>query len=503
MVRVRLYVRNTHFIVRIIDASLNHILDTIDEKLSTYTFMWDHRLKRNIMRKDKVYYTYVPHTKEYRYHINMLKDFILTVGHERVSKDEISIQYDREYHTLPIDLEMREGFVPREKQKKYIAALLDKSTGHNKLIDLRTGAGKGFVSIYTMLKLNMKTCILVLPQFMVKWEEELVEYVDMDYEDIYKVQGGDSLKTLMSLDKPHHSVFIFSVRTISNYIKSYIEDPTSYPVSPQDLFMHLGIGTLINDESHMQTHAIFTALMFFNPKRFIGLSATFDTNQRDLKRIYQLHFPDKYRISNLVKFENYIHTIAVRYKLQSLRNIQFKLPQGYNHNIFEQSIMRNSVLLKSYLELIHHYVKIGYYNRKQTGEKLLIYMASVRMCSIVTNYFNEIYEELDVRRYVEDDPYENILEADISVSTIGSAGTGLDIKKLLTVINTVSIKSLQANIQAQGRLREIPGREVRYYYIYSKDIPNQVKAHLDRHTATKKLTKTYYMTEHDKTINTY
>ena len=42
------------------------------------------------------------------------------------------------------------------------------------------------------------------------------------------------------------------------------------------------------------------------------------------------------------------------------------------------------------------------------------------------------YKDLSIGTYVESDSYESIMSNDVSVSTLGSASTGLDIKGLIT-----------------------------------------------------------------------
>jgi len=53
------------------------------------------------------------------------------------------------------------------------------------------------------------------------------------------------------------------------------------------------------------------------------------------------------------------------------------------------------------------------------------------------------------------------------------------------------MRSLQANVQALGRLREIKGRDVTYYYTYSSNIPSQYKLHQTRKSVTEHLAKQY------------
>lgn len=164
--------------------------------------------------------------------------------------------------------------------------------------------------------------------------------------------------------------------------------------------------------------------------------------------------------------------------------------------------MKSKYFMRNYFNMIFHYVEKDYIKRKQDGERLLVFMASIALCTAFTNYLKDKYPSMDIRRYVEDDPYENILNAEISVSTVISASTAVDIPKLITVINTISMASLQANLQTMGRLRKIPGRDVWYDYIYCPQIPNQKHMHKIRRDTIKDKAKLIVYDEYPLTIMT-
>ena len=94
------------------------------------------------------------------------------------------------------------------------------------------------------------------------------------------------------------------------------------------------------------------------------------------------------------------------------------------------------------------------------------------------------YPQFDIRRYVSEDPWENLLEPDIIVSTLGSAGTAVDIPNLSTCILTNAIQSIQANRQSFGRLRNLKdNHSLEFVYFVCEDIPK----HLDYHVAKKEM----------------
>lgn len=419
MVRIDIVIRTTHFVVQVLDPHLSHVIKTVCSNLVTYNFVYDKYKRKMIKQKDKGYYTHVPHTNEYRFSIENLRDFMLVLGTNQVKREEIKVTHDRNYDISTLGLRFNKAkYKLRPYQNKYSNLLISKDSSNIQLVDLRTGYGKTLLSMHAIVKLNYRLGIIILPKYIEKWISDVKDTTDIEDEDIYVVQGSDSLIELMEEEDMNYKIIIFSMRTVANYIKQYEETIFTYPVKPDELMQHLGIGTLLNDEAHQEHHALFKASLYFEVRKLIGLSATLVSNQKDIDNMYKILFPDKKRLSNLVEYDKYIYVKAINYRLELTRGIQYKRQQGYSHNLYEQSIMRNNVLLRSYIDMILYYVEESYISRRKKGEKLLVFAASIRLCTIIRNYIANKYENLDVRRYVEDDPYENLMEADICVTTV-------------------------------------------------------------------------------------
>jgi hypothetical protein len=120
--------------------------------------------------------------------------------------------------------------------------------------------------------------------------------------------------------------------------------------------------------------------------------------------------------------------------------------------------------------MIAHVVDIGFKRDYIKGDKVAIYATSIEMCTHLTDYFRHLYPHLDVRRFVQDDPHENIVEPDIIITTILSGGTAHDIPNLRCVVLTINVNSAQSNIQTSGRLRELKDRDVKFFFLWCEDI---------------------------------
>lgn len=356
-------------------------------------------------------------------------------------------------------------------------------------------------------RINEKVLILVLPKYMDKWIDDVKKYTDIEDSNICTIQGAKTILKLMNATKSelsNYKVYIASITTMNYLISDYESGVYTYPMDPTTFSEHLGVGVLLNDETHQHFHALLKVSLYMNVNQIIGLSATLDSNKSDMRKMYERMFPPNNRISNIIEVEKYTNVKAVQYGMNTLRGIRYvQGKQGYSHIVFEQSIIRNSLLTDSYFEMIYYYVKKEYLNRKEHGERLLVFFSTVIMCTMFTNYLKDKHPELDIRRYCQDDPYENVIEAEISVSTVISASTAVDIPKLITVINTISMASLQANIQTMGRLRKIPGREVWYIYTYNPDIPNQKTMHRIRRDTIMFRSKVIYYETYPKILRNY
>jgi len=175
-----------------------------------------------------------------------------------------------------------------------------------------------------------------------------------------------------------------------------------------------------------------------------------------------------------------VHATAVIYKIKLPNKIRCKdhVSKNYNHHLFEQSILKNDLLASNYFKLIDKTFQGSFLVNYKKGQRCLIFCISIDMCTVVTDYFKKKYPNLDVRRYVEDDDFSNLMEADVSISTMQSSGTAVDIPNLRTVIMTIAMASSQGNIQGFGRIRELKdGTRMEFLYFVCEDIPKHIEYH--------------------------
>lgn len=354
------------------------------------------------------------------------------------------------------------------------------------------------VSFKTMSLLNRKIGMFLLPKYIDKAIEDIEEHYPNIKGKYLVIQGGDSLRDLMlNADeyRKRYDVFIFSIRTISNYLSVYDNRKgdmfllKEYPVAPENLMRTLGISIFLNDESHQEPANVSKMMLYFDCDYYILLTATFNSNDSHTVKMYKMMVPEHLRFGLDNAMDKYITINNIRYFIEKAPKLKHQTNQGYSQILFEQSLLARPYLLAQYDKMIIKYVERDYIDKKKKGQKCLVYAATVDMCKHLCQILRREYPELKVSTYVQEDDYENIMTSDISVSTSLSASTGLDIKGLICIIQTISMGSLQANRQMVGRLRKIPDTELTYNALYCGNLRKHKDLYKQREACTKDIAK--------------
>lgn len=482
---VRIIVHRLNFIVEPLTLRAEQAITTIFQHLTTYKYEYNKRSKQMERSIDKTYYIYDKTANVYRFPITILKTVVTTILSLNIPKESIDYQiknYDTDYRR--VTYEWNKDFVLRDYQEEYVAGVMDNLNKPMFLIDLQTGLGKTAIACNLFYKLQYRVGIFILPKYLKKWIEDLKLYLKVTKRDIVVVQGGETLLALM--EKTHKfKIVIFSIPTMQSYISSVEENEGVYPIPPEQLMSYLGIGIMFNDETHQHFHAVSKIMLYSNTKYFIGSTATFVSNEPSIARLYKVMIPLDYRISNIIGYQTYITTIPVSYRIvkrDKKHCLTYRRAHGYSHNLFEQSMMSVIILKNNYYEMITYYLEQRFFRVREDKkkDKVVIYFASIIMCEDFTAYLKGKYPNENIIKYVGGDDYYQMLKNNIIISNISMLGTAVDIPGLITVIQTVSIGSLQANIQNFGRLRRIKGRDLYYVYLYCSNIAEQIKLHTKR-----------------------
>jgi len=490
--------------------SLDYELNIINRGLRTYKLdiKYNKQTRRRERKfiKDRDYYVLDARDSSIRYPISVYGKVIGYLKNQgwdiKTIKDEAKLPED------DIDIEPNNKYTPRDYQEIYIDHILKAHT-NNLLINLPTGYGKTFTVLAGLAKVKKRFGIIVLPRYIDKWVDDITHYTTIKKDEIYVVQGSDSLRRLMLMseeDRDGIKAYVFSLKTVTMYIKEWLstDEEFTYPTVPDDLIKELKIGYIVNDETHQEFHNVFITQLFLDSYMFIGLTATLINKNKMLMNMYEVLFPESNRPDVIKNRKRYINVLSVRYKFKYPKLIKYHSGFGYSQVKLEQSIMHRSETLKDYLEMLEFLTNIIYIKKKDrhAEDKLLIFAGTVAMCEVIRDHLRDskLCEGLTVNKYTEEEDYEIVKTSNIIVSTIQSAGTALDIPNLVSVLQTVAIDSLQANKQSIGRLRELKGKEVVFCYTWSENIDSHKRYHLSRLNYFRDIAKDYRFLIYEKLI---
>ena len=452
------------------------------------------------MKLVDVYASYSKERLEYRLHRNCLDNFVEYLGNYRLHASDIEIIHHHIEPGVFVDFKIREDFTPYDYQLDALENYLNKPEPIAKLLTFQTGFGKTLTAQASMTHWKTRTLVVLKPMFIEKWISDFKKDLGLSVKDIVVVQGSKALAGLIQqaqdgeLDK---KVIIVSNRTVYFYIHDYKNLPRfdfddKYGCVPQDLIKTLGVGLRLIDETHMEYHGNYMLDLFTHVQSSIDMSATLDHDDAFMKRMYELRFPMNQRYSAM-DYSKYVDVYALRYWFSedSMNKIRFirRGRQSYSHSDFEKSLMRWRKILDRYVKMVLEITETQYANDREDGQKMLVFAASVNLCTYLRDAIQKAYPNLKVGRYVSEDSFDVLTDSDIIVSTLLSSGPAVDISGLRTVLMTTAVRSLQQNVQALGRLRKLKGKwenvPLRFMYLVSENI----QAHLDYHEAKRRMFK--------------
>ena len=456
-------------------------IEPIIKEFSIYRMNRDPKTKRTYYELEKTFFN-IDFKENKVYLVNTyLKTFINIYG----KRFNIKIIENNDYETESLrDTSIKHEYIPRDYQKIYINTIVNNKVPRI-LVDLYTGYGKSLIATIAAVRRGKKFGMLVLATYVKKWIGDLKKYTNLKDEEIFVVQGSSSIRHLSNLSNEElkqYKVYIFSLTTIKKYVDNYlsISEEFKYDLTPKEFIRKLKIESIISDEAHQEFHNVYAITIMLDPKFMLALTATLISNTHREEKIQNYFLPKNYRLSDIVEYTKYIQLFPISYRVANPQFLKAENQFGYNHGKFEDKIKKRKMTLKNYLELIYYMVDALYLKYRVDGDKCIIFAYTVDMCSIIRNYLKEKKLNLKINKYTAEDEYEIIEKSDIIVSTLGSAGTALDIPNLITVVQTVLVKSATANIQALGRLRKLKDKKVRFGYIYANNIKKHNEYHRER-----------------------
>lgn len=438
----------------------------------------------------KVYCASSVTREQFRFHINIYEKFLEYLKIFQVTENLMSITVKPLVITDTISLPVQSKWVAFEEQIPAIEYLADNNSPYrSRILELQTGKGKSLSAMLGMSLFSKRVAIIVKSMYIEKWVADILKTYEIKESEIMVVSGSENLKGLIQMGKLgilKSKFIVISNKTIQNWYKLYeIEGKEilemGYDCLPEDFFETICCGTRLIDEVHQDFHLNFKIDLYTNIERSISLSATMVNYDSFMEKMYRLAYPTVTRFEG-PPLDKYVIARELSYHIRDDRkyNVTEYNSHIYSHHALERSILKVKDFADNYCKLIWNTIEIGFMHNYVKGQRCLVFCSGIDMCTRVSEYLQTRYPNFSVKRYVQDDPYENLLESDISVSTLLSAGTAHDIANLKTVILTVAINSLQSNVQSLGRLRKLKDANTYFIYFVCQDIPKHIAYATDK-----------------------
>lgn len=525
--KIKIDVYSHHFVVRDPDHETKRVLYGIASDFTTFKTIYDRASKKQKWVPDKTYAIHVGFGEEFRFHIGQL--YLLM---EYFKKNLLNVnKYDITYHDpLPgvetdLKIQSQWSLYPDQiKAMKFALSSYDMRISHRidgaqaPLLSMPTGTGKTVTSSFVCSKIGQRLCVFVLSRFVDKWISDVKDIYDVKDKDICVISGGKALVNASHWeqndpDYPMPKIFIISINTMDVWINAYCAgkrgvkpntiaysnnknnadnrfveaeknyDLEKYGCEPYELMEKLGIGVVLIDEAHMHLYMTFRVFCFLHVPFVLSLSATMRNKNVIIQRVQRTMFPRSIRFEE-IKMKEYIKCRACAYQIMNFASSKVKINEhgktSYSHNAFERSIMSHKTLGPQYIKMIVDLVINTHHADYMPGDKCLIFVAKKETALIIRNAIRSALPQYVTNTYLQEDPLEQLMSSDISVSTVLSAGTALDIPNLRNAILTISIDSEQANLQALGRLRELKDRDVSFWYLYCASIQKHIDYHRNK-----------------------
>lgn len=450
---------------------------------------WDKQTGRLIVYYEKVlkriYAAATNDRSEFRVHINCYLDLMKHLAYNGIHDEHMDIVIHPLHEAKKIELNFIDKRVPREEdQIPAIEYLVNE--GKSKVLTLQTGKGKSMCANHAINKTGERTVLIIKGMYVQRWLDDLQETFKFKPGELMVVRGSKDMMRLIELAQEKlldAKIIIITNTTYRMFIDDYEmhKENNMYGCNPIDFFSVVEAGIRLIDEVHQDFHLNFKIDLYTNVKKCINLSATLMSDNKFLNKMYDLMFPMEMR-PNDFGYDKYIVVKAFLYHLVDERKIRYRQKgrASYSHVVFEESIMKHKDIFNRYKEMIMDVIQTSFAPTWKPGQKMIVFCATVELCTKLTEYLKNMFPEFDVCRYIAEDDYSVIERNNIIVSTLKSAGTAVDIPGLKMALLTVAVGSRQANEQAVGRLRQLrqwPDEQPEFIYLVCQDIESHVQYH--------------------------
>lgn len=346
-------------------------------------------------------------------------------------------------------------------------------------VTLDPGLGKTVVS-FAYTAWSKKRVLIHSPLNMKDWTNRILEWVNIPPEKIVFVSGMAGLNTLLAhVDEIDPAYILMPTQSLRPYLALSEEELGGRP-KIDDLCEALGVHTRIIDEYHLHIETHIKLDLRIKVPKTIMLSATLESSSETVNAILAMHLPKKERYGGSIPNHVHVHDIGFTLGLK-IKQFAYKKYGMYSHATLEQWLLKGGkffnkkIAERVYLPIVAEH----YYAIKSKGQKISVLVSTTKYGDDLAQKIKDEFQDLKVVTFYKDGKDKSSKSAvpdptaDVIVTTLKSGGTGTDIHNLITVLNTVAVKSSPENKQNFGRLRKIDGVNPNYVFTTWLDVESQ------------------------------
>lgn len=386
------------------------------------------------------------------------KNILYQTKYDKIIRNDISVYFNK---NKSINLNRNVTWHEKENiARVQIEAynFLMNCTSPLKMINLTTGYGKTFLAIKYFVEKEYIPLIIVNRIELVKqWISGIVKFTNIKEDDILHIKG---MKKCMSIieDKDiikNKKVFIATYNTLTSLIDMNIN-------LFNRLVQNLRIGIKIFDEAHLEMRRLFLIDSSADIFETLYLTATPARSSREEDKLLKYILPFKSSYSNREERDFYHRIMIIEYRTNPNLDEEYDISNSnkrgfsvykWSDYIYDKHWELFSNKLMDMIEILD----------KKKVKKMAILLSQkkdiVRLREDILKKFKlNVGVFADIREFKDNKQ----LDSDIILTTDKSFVTGIDVKNLKIVINTISYNSPTVAEQVIGRLRYNDEKEILY-----------------------------------------
>jgi superfamily II DNA or RNA helicase len=388
---------------------------------------------------------------------------------------EYAVIDDSVIYAAPRKIQFSMKKSPRNDEQAKAIDFLNNTRERQKMLCLDVGRGKTYCAANFICRQGC-AALIISYNLSDQWLAKIEEYTDLiSGKDIILIVGSSFLEECAaSSRKPEAKIYICSLTTLTVFAQKYGKSIL------QKVADNLGIGIKIFDEAHTRFLQFNAVDLNMQVAQTVYLTATPSRSQNQEKRMFAKIYSHVSTFGNTADSFNDHYTIRfITYNSSPPGNVRasFTGVRGL------KSISYSRYLFDAYPAFAHDLVKeyaLPLF-KEDRGNKILIIIDWLKDMQLV---YDQFIADKDIKELgLTAGTYCNLvkknregqLERNIIIGSIASMQTGKDISGLRAIFCFTQFSSEIVTRQLLGRLRPVNNKEVVYYDIADRGVPEIMK----------------------------